>query len=89
MKVQYFIRHRKGDGGWGLHNIDGGFRKALAYAENLVQLNRGSAVIYSRQGNLTYGHLEDGMRVPYAQSHIYGNPLKPHEEKALAGLMSR
>lgn len=28
-------------------------------------------------------------RIPYAQSPIYGNPLKPHEEKALAVLMSR
>lgn len=89
MKARYFIRCRKANGGWSLDNINGGFKEALSCAQNYVRLNYGSAVVYSQEGNMIYGHSEEGMRVPYAQSHIYGKPLKPHEERALAGLMSR
>ena len=89
MISHYFIRCRRGDSGWVLQNINGGLKEALSCAQNYVRLNYGSAVVYSREGNMVYGHSEEGMRVPYAQSHIYGKPLKPHEERALAGLMSR
>lgn len=89
MRAYYFVRHRKGNSGWGLNNVSGGFKEAHAYAQNYVELNYGSAVVYSQEGNMVYGHLEDGTRVPYAESPIYGKPLKPHEERALASLMSR